>query len=308
MSQSKKAKLLNKRQQYDLDTKIELSKRRIIEWHQHWKGQTFVSFSGGKDSTVLLHLVRSLYPNIPAVFSNTGLEYPEIVAFVRTTDNVVIVKPNISFKQVLDLYGYPVASKIVAQKVRAIRHPTGDNAASIQLYLTGKTTDGRDLAHFKLSHRWRCLIDAPFEVSERCCDYIKKHPLQSYQRETGRKPYLGTMAIESSIRRIAYLRTGCNIYEGRNIKSTPLAFWLEKDIWAYIERYDLSYSSIYDKGVRSTGCIYCMFGVHLEESPNRFEILKRIHPKLWRYCMDDLGIREVLNYIGVATGDNDKEE
>ena len=72
-----------------LEVKIEKSKLRIREWYENFDGNVHVSFSGGKDSTVLLHLVRSLYPEVPGVFSDTGLEFPEIRAFVKTVENVV---------------------------------------------------------------------------------------------------------------------------------------------------------------------------------------------------------------------------
>lgn len=65
-------------QAWSLERKIRVTQTRIIEWYQHYKGQVYVSFSGGKDSTVLLDLARRIYPEIPAVFVDTGLEYPEI--------------------------------------------------------------------------------------------------------------------------------------------------------------------------------------------------------------------------------------
>ena len=83
---------LKQRQALPLDAKIEMSKRRIREWYDGMDGLIYVSFSGGKDSTVLLHLVRSIYPDTPAVFLNTGLEFPEIVRFVRKMENVTWLK------------------------------------------------------------------------------------------------------------------------------------------------------------------------------------------------------------------------
>ena len=97
-----------------------LTRARIHEWQVN---STFgietgvVSFSGGKDSTVLLHLCRKLYPNIPAVFSNTGLEYPEIQSFVKKHDNVKIVRPKMQFSEVISTYGYPLIGKEVAEAI-----------------------------------------------------------------------------------------------------------------------------------------------------------------------------------------------
>lgn len=76
-----------------------------------------MSFSGGKDSTVLLHIARQIYPNIPAVFSNTGLEYPEIQRFVKSFDNVDIVTPSMRFDDVITTYGYPLIGKEVAEAI-----------------------------------------------------------------------------------------------------------------------------------------------------------------------------------------------
>lgn len=91
-----------------LNIKIRKTEQRIREWYEHWEGQVYVSFSGGKDSTVLLDIARHVYPNMPAVFSDTGLEYPEIKEFVKSFPNVTIVKPKHSFKQILTKYGYPI--------------------------------------------------------------------------------------------------------------------------------------------------------------------------------------------------------
>ena len=69
---------LKELQSKSLEEKIQISTARIIEWYEHWDGKVAVSFSGGKDSTVLLDLVRNVYPDVIAVYSDTGLEFPEI--------------------------------------------------------------------------------------------------------------------------------------------------------------------------------------------------------------------------------------
>ena len=92
---------LKELQSKPLEEKIQISLARIIEWYEHWDGKVYVSFSGGKDSTVLLDLVRRVYPDVPAVFSDTGLEFPEIREFVKSFDNVEWVKPDLSFLTIL---------------------------------------------------------------------------------------------------------------------------------------------------------------------------------------------------------------
>ena len=94
-------------QNLPLELKILKTEQRIREWYEHWEGQVYVSFSGGKDSTVLLHIARSIYPDIPAVFVDTGLEYPEIRRFVKQTKNVIWLKPEMNFRRVIEKYGYP---------------------------------------------------------------------------------------------------------------------------------------------------------------------------------------------------------
>lgn len=94
-------------QHLPLDVKILKTKLRIQEWvYFYGEDKVYISFSGGKDSTVLLHMVRQIFPNIKAVFVNTGLEFPEIVEFVKSKKSVIILKPKINFRQVLMKYGY----------------------------------------------------------------------------------------------------------------------------------------------------------------------------------------------------------
>lgn len=285
---------LVQRQSLPLAIKIKMSERRIRDWYRHWEGQVYVSFSGGKDSTVLLHLIRSIYPNIPAVFINTGLQYPEIVSFVKSTSSVETLRPKMPFHQVLKKHGYPVISKKQAETINKLRnHNLSEKYRHYLLYGDERGNMGT------LSKKWHFLLDAPFPISSKCCDVMKKEPFRKYAKKTGRVPFVGMMACESLYRKRSYLKTGCNAFNLKTPMSMPMAFWTDQDIWAYIKEFNVPYSKIYDMGEKQTGCIFCAFGAHLEKEPNRFQRMQNTHSKLWKYCMDGLGLRTVLDYIGV---------
>lgn len=269
--------------------------------------------SGGKDSTVLLHLVRKLYPNIPAVFVDTGLEFPEIKEFALSQPNVIKLRPKMSFRQVIETYGYPLISKQEAAKIRKLRH--SNISDKYRNYLLNGDERGK---YGMLAKKWQFLVNVPEDISEKCCDVMKKAPAHQYEKETGRYPITGQMACESRLRKKIWLDYGCNIYEGNRIKSNPLSFWTEQDVLEYLVKFNVPYCSVYgeikqDKngkyyttGEHRTGCIFCGFGCHLEDEPNRFQRLKETHLKLWEYCMKDwdnggLGMKKVLDYINVKT-------
>ena len=306
-------------QSLPLDIKIAKSKLRLEEFIRALGGEdkVFISFSGGKDSTVLLHLVRSIYPSVEAVYSNTGLEFPEINEFVKSVDNVTIVRPKKSFKQVIEQEGYPMISKKTARMLKDLQNPTEKNVRVRKLYLSKYTLDkdGNQTTtlnnSFKLAEKWKYLIDAPFKISHKCCDILKKQPIHEYEKKSKKRGIVGTMAVESKLREESYLRTGCNIFtEGRE-KCLPISFWTEQDILEYIVTFNLNYASIYGDivkneqgkwvttGEKRTGCIFCGFGVHLEKSPNRYQRLEKTHPQLHEYCMEKLGFRNVCEYMNI---------
>ena len=237
-------------QNYPLDLKIMKTKQRIIEWiNEYGIEGVYVAFSGGKDSTVLLHIVRSLYPQIEGVFANTGNEFPEIVQFVRKQENIRWVRPRKSFAQVLKEEGYPVISKKTSRMIHDCQNPTPKNERSRKLYLSDYTLDKEGNLtsiknnSFKIANKHRYLIDAPFKVSEKCCNYLKKYPMQDYEKQTSKKPIIGTQAEESKMREGVYLQTGCNNFKGG--KCTPLGFWRSQDILEYIYKYNIEIASIY---------------------------------------------------------------
>lgn len=109
-------------QSLPLSAKIRMTEYRIKQWvEEYGEDGVYVSFSGGKDSTVLLDIARRLFPNIKAAFVDTGLEYPEIRQFVKGFDNVDWLRPKLTFKQVVEKYGYPFISKEVSNCVHGAK-------------------------------------------------------------------------------------------------------------------------------------------------------------------------------------------
>jgi len=287
-------KTLRLRQELPLKDKIKLSLEKITTWYEYWEGKVYVAFSGGKDSTVLLDLVRSKYPDVPAVFVDTGLEYPEIKEFVKSVDNVSWIKPKIPFHKVIGKYGYPVISKTVSMAISRYNNTTSQKQREYRLN-GGMKGENAGV----IPHKYRYLLNAPFKISEKCCDVMKKAPSHAYNCKSGRMAFTGEMAKDSNNRREQYLKYGCNAISKTHPKSTPLGFWTESDIWEYIHSKDIPYSRIYDIGYDRTGCMFCMFGVHLEKEPNRFQRMAITHPKHYRFCMEKLELREVLGYMNI---------
>ena len=304
---------LRELQSLPLERKVGFTAARITEWYSHWNGKVYVSFSGGKDSTVLLHLVRSLFPDVKAVFIDTGLEYPETKKFVKLFDNVEIIHPPKTFKQVIDERGYPIISKNVAMYIEIARnyfkeHGTWGGGAGERLNLIPR---GNKYSNSKYDiARWGWLVNAPFKISDSCCYFMKKKPMKKYEKESGLKPFIGTLAEESQLRETAWILKGCNAFDAARPTSTPLSFWTEQDVLKYIKLKNIPICPVYGEiveyngklqttGVERTGCLFCLFGITGEKEPNRIQRLAITHPNLWKYCVYKLGLKEVMEFLKV---------
>lgn len=321
-----------------LEVKVLKTLQRIREWiDYHGEDKVYISFSGGKDSTVLAHLVRQVNPNIPLVFSDTGLEFPELREFAFKQENIEVVKPVMTFKEVLIKYGYPIISKNTSANLYKLQNCNLSDR--YRNYLLNGDERG---SYGTVPKKWQPLVDADFKIGAGCCDAMKKRPLHKYEKESGRNaPFTGEMAEESQLRTKQYLIHGCNAFERKKgFKSSPLGFWTQNDILEYIHTNKIEIASVYGEiyikeykdingkeypvydttELNRTGCIFCGYGCHLEDKTNnRFHQLKRTHPKLYDYCIrggkydengkwiphNGLGMGHVLDTINVDYG---KEE
>lgn len=291
---------LRERQGWSLAQKIDHSLGVIDQFYSRLGGKVYVSFSGGKDSTVLLDLCRVIKPNIKAVFCNTGNEWPDIVRFVRDLKNtegynIEIIYPQIKPKEVLAKHGFPLVSKETSEIIYMVRHsPNSLKARRARGELDCKWKS------WKIPKKYEYLISAPYDVSHKCCYFLKKKPFGQYISKTGLHPLFGTMACESQSRTSAYLhRGGCNSFDHK-VESNPLSIWLEDDVWGYIKERQLPIADIYNKGAKRTGCMFCGFGCQFADD-NRLRLVHSMYPKMYDmfmgYTNNGVTYREALRKV-----------
>lgn len=306
----------------DVQDKEILTYEKLDEWYTAWGGQCYVSFSGGKDSTVLAYLAawylssfRTPPWELNLVFVNTGLEYPEIQRFVNEyaawlrrefphiTVNLVRLRPQMNIRQVVTKYGYSIVSKEVANNVWLARR--GNKYRMMRL--RGEMLDKDGNKSIWNCDNWAFLLDAPFLVFSECCHIMKKRAAHTYERESREKPIVAMMAEEGRQRFQTWTATGCNAFEGKRPMSKPMSFWTEQDVLQFIVDRELPIASVYGDivasdgendynatlidcklhctGCQRTGCMFCAFGAHLEKGENRFERMKHTHPKHYEFCI-----------------------
>ena len=323
---------LRQMQALSLNSKKRMSEQRIKGWFEEFGDDVYLSYSGGKDSTVCLELVAkycaSYGYDLHVAFCDTGLEYPEIRKFAEYNTKKVAeryginvsfdrLRPDMNFRQVIIEYGYPVISKEVSKIIYYARH-SKDKKESYINKLKGKNPDGSYSKYKQQYKKYEILLQAPFEISNRCCVKMKEQPAVRYEIETGRKPIIATMAEESKQRLDGWCKTGCNAFDSDRPMSKPISFWTEQDVLRLILNEGLEIVSVYGDivpdyekigtidgqidffffflggvderplkttGCSRTGCIFCGFGCHRDKGITRFQRLKETHPKLYEYCI-----------------------
>lgn len=178
--------------------------------------------------------------------------------------------------------------------------------------------------------KYKFFLYAPFEISNKCCNVMKKNPSHAYMHRMRSKPITAQMADESRLRLQKWLQHGCNAFDAKNPISNPMSFWTEQDVLKYIKDNNLPIASVYGDiivknngldgqinihdylndyreceycttGCSRTGCMFCGFGCHLEKpGEGRFERMAITHPNSYDYLMrggafDDDGLWKPTN-------------
>lgn len=263
---------------------------RVKGWiNEYGEDGVYISFSGGKDSTVLMDIIRNLMgeKNIPAVFVDVPTQFPELREFAKTWDDVEIIRPKLSFMDICEKYGFPLISKEVSNTIYYGKRSV--NSTRYKKIIGEFTNKNGEKSFFNYS-KYKYFLDAPFNISDVCCDILKKHPCREYEKKNKRVPILAQLADESRKRTTAWTKTGCNAFNLERPQSNPMAFWTEQDILEYIYKYKIPICSVYgnvacnDKfettGCKRTGCMLCGFGCHMK-GDDRFIQLKETHPKMY---------------------------
>jgi 3'-phosphoadenosine 5'-phosphosulfate sulfotransferase (PAPS reductase)/FAD synthetase len=291
-------------QALDLDSKIEWARERIAHALQQLE-QPSVAFSAGKDSTVLLHLVRQVRPDVLTIYGNTTIEFPECVKFARWLRdewqlNYHEARPEVTFWWIVREYGWPLMGKTFG--VGGVAHKSSREQFFDDLEARGELEG--DYA-----------IQAQVPISSACCTFLKERPSRKLQKKLGVDGvFLGIMASESRQRMFNFLEYGEWYYpKSQKVwKCHPLAIWTDEDVWAYIHRYDVPYAKLYDMGYhdevsgewihhKRNGCMFC--GMDLRFPYNHLSIMRRTHPKAWDVLMRKRGLGKVLLQLRLALDD-----
>ena len=315
---------LRYRQSLPLSIKERMSLERIREFcNMYGVDGVYVSFSGGLDSLVTLHLSRRFDSNIKGVFIDTWLEQPEIRKFVRCFSNIDVIKPEKDLKTIVNQDGWCFPSKDISEAIESYR--LGKKWAVNKL--NGLDKNGNPSKYRERYKKWLYVAEnCPEKISHRCCLDSKEIPVRKYEKRTGRNPIMGLRAEESARRTESYLRTGCLSFSKRPV-CKPLGFWTKQDVLEYIVKYKIPFASPYGSiiidgqlpgqvnlfdlvnlncsscygckyrtsGEERTGCVFCPVGYHLQKE--KFNRLRAYNPKLYDYCMEELGEKRLFEWV-----------
>lgn len=296
-------------QSMSLSKKIRLSEEIIKDFYHNIPNNenVYISSSFGKDSIVLIDLVRKEYPNLPIIYCNTGVELKGSEELSKKYDNVITLKPIKPMEKVIEENGYMLPlGKAKTNILRLARNNLANS--KFDTYAVKKISgtppfDKKSLWNYS---KYAYCLAAPFKISEECCKFLKIKPLKKFCKEHNFKySYVGTTAEESRLRTDSIQRFGFN----KEFQSRPLGHWTEQDILKYIKTHSLELADcygeikeqdgkLYTSKFNRNGCFCCPVGCHLK-NPNQFQLLEKYYPNDWEYAVKVLGYGKVFDFLKI---------
>lgn len=268
--------------EYDFLLSDRIQKIKSINDLYDLENNSYISFSGGKDSTVLHYLIDLALPNnkIPRVYINTGIEYKKVVSFVereRERDcRVIIIEPTQNIKEMLNIYGYPFKSKEHSQKVSY--YQSSGKTKTVINYL-GEGTKKTFLCPDKLKYNFT--PEFKLKVSDKCCYKMKKEPVKKWALENNRPITItGMRSNEKGLR----TKLTCTVFDEKDlIKFHPLAPLEDNFINDFIKNNNIKLCDLYYPpfNFKRTGCKGCPYSLDLKD---QLELMKYFLPEEEKQC------------------------
>ncbi|MBD5445945.1 MAG: phosphoadenosine phosphosulfate reductase family protein [Mycoplasma sp.] len=255
--------------------------------------EVLISFSGGKDSTVIFDLIVKVHKEIKSKIYLVPayaieITFPETIRFIKDTTekykekfsylkNPLLVPPKEPWGKILRNRGYPIFSKQISVLINRAKRANTKNGVTKWIFGI------EDTVRFKLSKSRLFLLDEDmtyyldengnkiqYNFSEKCCDYVK-----GGLKHDKRPSFVGTMTQESSLRKKSWIENGCNVYKNNHPISRPISLWSNNDVWRYIKENQLEVNQAYGYNIKEhnidnlifsrLGCSACPYGSNIEE-------------------------------------------
>lgn len=245
----------------------------------------YLSFSGGKDSTIVHYLLDQALPNnkIPRVFIDTGIEYQLIREFVlnlaKDDDRFVILQPTQNIRQMLEKYGYPFKSKQHSHNLYVYQNSGIGLSVKRYLGIIESTTKFRCPKMLE----YQFTPEFTIKCSDNCCRKMKKEPIHKWEKENKRSVAITGMRNSEMGERASI--KGCILTDkqGNLTKFHPLI--KVDDEWEneFVRKNLIELAKLYlpPYNFKRTGCKGCPFSLDLQ---HQLEIMELYMPNERKQC------------------------
>ena len=245
----------------------------------------YLSFSGGKDSTILHYLLDMALPgnNIPRVYVNTGIEYIYIYEFVKEMANndkrIVIISPTNNIKRTLKEYGYPFKSKQHSHDLMVYQN--SGMCKTVRKYLG--IEKGSNIIKCPNVLKYQFTNNFNINISDKCCLKMKKEPVHKWEKENNKPIAITGMRAEEGGQRASIKNCILTDKQGKLKKFHPLIKVNEEFEEWFINKFNIKICKLYYPpfSFKRTGCKGCPFALDLQE---QLTIMEKLLPNERKQC------------------------